>query len=164
MKDAMRKFCEAATYPPDNGHVDPAAVFTGEMIRGFWPAAKEVRWKPASIADLDKRVVLGCGGQVWYGATWIRADAATEIEFEFRSHPLTLLRWFLNGKKIFDAEIKTGAGQKRVATKQITLRAGWNEVVFRGYCLGYPPFRAGLGLNAPAEKLWPLQLSNTAPR
>ena len=35
--------------------------------------------------------------------------------------------------------------------------------MFRGYCVGYPPFRAGLVLDGPPEKLWTLKLSATPP-
>ena len=38
MKVAVREFCEAAAYPPDSGPVDPAAVFKGDMVQGYWPA------------------------------------------------------------------------------------------------------------------------------
>jgi len=31
--------------------------------------------------------------------------------------------------------------------------------MFRGFCIGYPKFRAGLELNGPQEKLWTLGLS-----
>jgi hypothetical protein len=34
-KGAARKFYEAATSPPDGGNVDPKAVFSGEMIKGW---------------------------------------------------------------------------------------------------------------------------------
>ena len=51
----------------------------------------------------------------------------------------------------------------RRATQQITLRAGWNEVRFRGYCYGYNPFRVGLVLKAAEKNLWPLKLSATPP-
>ena len=125
-----------------------------------------MRWKPASTAPLDERVILGNGGQIWYGATWIHAPAATELEFEFRSHPMTSMRWTLNGESapLNAADFKDAKTKDRpMAVRTLTLRAGWNEVRFRGYCTGYPPFRAGLVLKAPAEKLWPLKLSATPP-
>ena len=51
----------------------------------------------------------------------------------------------------------------RVAEKPVLLRGGWNRIQLRGYCVGYPPFRAGLVLRGAAEKLWTLQLSGTPP-
>ena len=50
-----------------------------------------------------------------------------------------------------------------VATRTLTLRAGWNQILYRGYCVGYPPFRVGLVLDGPGEKLWLLQLSASPP-
>lgn len=164
MKQAVREFYEAATYPPDSGKVDTKEVFKGEMIRGYWNDPREVRWKPASVADLDTRVVLG-GAEVWYGATWIHVPAATELEFQFQSHPMTHLRWTLNGEQVKVGEYKDVAGGRRhVATKNLTLQPGWNQMMFRGYCVGYSPFRAGLVLNGPEEKLWSLKVSAEPPK
>jgi len=163
-KQAARDFCEAATYPPDDGKVDLQAVFTGDAIRGYWPDPRTVRWQPATIADLDQRVVLGPSAQVWYGATWVHVPAATELELRFQGHPLTHLRWFLNGQRLPVLDYQGGKDSKHpVATKTLTLRSGWNQILFRGYCVGYPPFRAGLVFDGPAEKLWTLQLSARPP-
>ena len=146
--------------------MDLTAVFTGDMLRGYWPDPRRVAWKPASVESLDTRVICGGGGQVWYGATWIHAPANVELEAEFHSHPMTELRWTLNGEAV---PLKSSAyepvekGLTRVAKDRISLRAGWNEVRFRGYCYGYPPFRVGLVLTAAEEKLWPLKLSATPP-
>ena len=120
MKAAVREFYEAATYPPDSGKVDKQEVFKGEMIRGYWRDPREVRWKAASVADLDTRVVLG-GAEVWYDATWIHVPAATELEFQFQSHTMTHLRWTLNGEPGKVGEYKDVAGgRRRVATKNLT--------------------------------------------
>ena len=35
--------------------------------------------------------------------------------------------------------------------------------MFRGYCIGYPPFRAGLVLAGPPGKLFKLKLSANPP-
>ncbi len=98
MKGAVREFFEAATYPPDDGKVDFNAVYQGEMMQGYWRDPGKVQWKAATVADLDTRVIFG-GAEVWYGATWIYAPRAMEVEFQFQSHPQTYLRWFLNGER-----------------------------------------------------------------
>ena len=152
MKDAVRAFCDAAHYPPDDGKVDLSAVYKGEIIRGYWHGPAAVRWKPATIADLDTRVILGPSGQTWYGASWIFSPSETEIEFQFQSHPQTFLRYFLNDQLIQSGELHPGRDEKfPVAHKKVKLRRGWNQVMFRGYCIGYPPFRAGLVLAAPRK-------------
>ena len=105
MKKAVREFCEAARYPLDDAQVDLEAVFTGDLIRGYWPDPTRVTWKPASIEPLDTRVICGGGGQVWYGATWIHApggrgagrgvsqppDDRAALDVEWRAHPADIV-------------------------------------------------------------------------
>lgn len=162
-KQAGREFCEAAGYPPDDGKVDLQAVYRGEMVRGYWQDPVGVRWRPAKTADLDTRVICGPSAQVWYGASWMFAPAETRLTFQFQGHPQTYYRWFLNEEKVRDGEI-VGEPGKGVAEKAVTLRPGWNQVFFRAYCVGYPPFRAGLVLAGPPETLWTLRLSAVPPK
>lgn len=162
-KQAARDFCEAAAYPPDRDPIEPKAVFKGGLVRGYWPDPGEVRWKPATVADLDTRVVLGTGAQVWYGATWMHVPAASELEFQFQGHPQTFLRWSLNGQPVPGLVFKEGPGTRTVAVKSLTLQPGWNQIMFRGYCVGYPPFRAGLVVDGPAATLWNCRLSAVPP-
>lgn len=165
-KEAVRELLEPAAFPPDSGKVDVKATFTGEHLKGWWPENKSISWKPATIADLDTRVIVGPAAQVWYGATWIHVAAASEVDFAFQGHHQTYLRWFLNGEAVplKPTDYKEGKGHAlTTATRALTLRPGWNQVMFRSYCTGYSPFRAGLVLNAPAEKLWSLQLSAQPP-
>ena len=161
-KERVRAFCDAATYPPDDGVVDPEAVFRGPLHRGYWPDPGAVRWKNATTADLDTRLTLGGGAQVWYAATWIHVPEEMELEFQFQGHPMTPLRFFLNGRQVLSGEI---LGQRiiRTASRNLTLRRGWNQVMLRGYCVGYSPSRAGLVLAGPPEKLWSLRLSAMPP-
>ena len=165
MKKAVRDFCEAAAYPPDSGQVDLKATYKGELVTGYWPNPGEVRWRPATVADLDTRVVLGFGAQTWYGATWAHVPADTELEFQFQSHPMTTLRWFLNGQPVATGEYKEGDAKspRRVAKKTVTLRSGWNQVTYRAYTTGYVPFRVGLVVNAPERTLWTLKLAGAPP-
>ena len=105
--------------------------------------------------------------QLWYAATWIHAAAPTEVELRFQSHQMTFLRWFVNGERVplKPADYKPGARERvPVAARKIPLRAGWNQVMVRGYCTGYSPFRLGLVLDAPEATLWNLQLSATPPK
>ena len=169
MKKAVRDFCEAAHYPPDDGKVDLAATFTGDMIKGYWNDPRQVRWTPRTIEALDTRAIVGTGGQVWYGATWIHSPAAVELNAALQSHPMTEIRWSLNGEAVpvKTAEYREGEDGKRLlrlATGAITLRAGWNQISFRAYCYGYAPFRVGLVLQAEEAKLWPLKLSAEPPK
>lgn len=168
MKKAVKDFCEAAHYPPDDGKVDLGATFTGSMIQGYWSDPHRVRWKPRSIEALDTRAIVGTGGQVWYGATWVYSPAVVEINAALQSHPMTEIRWTLNGEPIpvKATEYHEGEGESRLlrtASKAITLRAGWNQVSFRAYCYGYAPFRVGLVLKAEEAKLWPLKLTAEPP-
>ena len=106
---------------------------------------------------------------MWYGATWINVPGTTELEFQFQSHPQTQLRWTLNGEPVAVpaaayTPLAEGGSHCTQATKKVTLRAGWNQVAFRGYCVGYPPFRVGLVLDGAQEKLWDLQLAGVPPQ
>ena len=167
-KDATKEFCEAQKYPLDDLKVDPTAVYKGGIVQGYWNNPGEVRWRVVTTADLDTRVKLGDGGQVWYGVTWINAPAATELEFDFQSHMMTPLRWFVNGEPVDPgkyAEFKTSNNIRyQTAIKTLSLRPGWNQVMFRGYNFGGPPFRVGLVLKGAPEKLWPLRLSAEVPK
>jgi hypothetical protein len=166
-KADTRAFCEAAKYPPDDGVVDPKAQYDGPQIRGYWPDPERIGWQRRTIEDLDTRIVLGTSGQTWYGATWVYAPRDMAMEFQFQSHPQTVLRFFLNGQLVQDGEIKAppdAADPVRLASsKTLKLRSGWNQIEFRGYCFGYPPFRAGLVLMGEPQDLWPLRISETPP-
>jgi hypothetical protein len=165
-KETIAKFFEAATYPLDNGQVDLSAVFQGEQIQGYWPDPKRVTWKPATIAELDTRVVLGRGSQVWYGTTWIHAPNQTDVEFAFQGHKMTTIRWSLNGQEIKAPlkDYKDDNEHHRLSTSRpVTLKAGWNQIFFRSYNVGYAPFKVGLVVKAAPEKLWPLRFSNQPP-
>ena len=56
-----------------------------------------------------------------------------------------------------------GPNRRTDVNQPLTLQPGWNQIGFRGYCVGYSNFHAGLTFNGPAEKLWTLQLSATPP-
>ena len=167
-KDVSREFCEAQHYPPDTQIVDLNTVYKGDLIQGYWENPGTVRWKPATVAELDTRVVLGGAGETWYGVSWINMPAATELEFEFQGHPMTPLCWYINGEEIQGigkyAETNPKHGQCMTATRSVALRPGWNQIKFRGYCFGYDPFKVGLVLKSSPEKLWPLRLSAEVPK
>ncbi|HSI36942.1 MAG TPA: hypothetical protein VK986_25370, partial [Tepidisphaeraceae bacterium] len=165
MKKAVREFCEAAVYPPDTAGVDLAARYTGEMIKGYWPDPKEVRWKPAGVAELDTRVVLGGGAQTYYGATWVYAPADTQVEFDLQGHAQTTMRWAVNNHPV---KVKTyvpdpAKTHRLTASQKVDLKRGWNAVTFRAYCTGYAPFRVGLIVDGAPEQLWKLKFTAAPP-
>ena len=166
-KTEVSKFFDAAVYPPDTDQNDLKATFQGEQIQGYWPDPKKVTWKPSSIAELDTRVVLGQGSQVWYGTTWVYAPTETAVDFGLQSHKMTYIRWFLNGDKI-DVPQKEYTDDNSLhrlsTTRPVTLKAGWNQIFFRGYNVGYAPFKIGVVVKAAPEKLWPLRFSNQPPK
>ncbi len=81
---------------------------------------------------------------------------------------MTPLRWFVNGEPINVGkytDFKTSNNIRyQVAAKTLSLRQGWNQVMFRGYCFGFAPFNAGLVLKGSPDKLWPLRFSTTPPK
>jgi len=163
MKQAVVEFCSALKTPLDDCAIDPAATFTGPLVQGYWKNPGVVRWKPARVADLDTRVWLGSGAQVWYAASWIYAPKETLIDAHFQGHPMTRYRIFLNTEKVLEGEIR-GEPLKAETVKPITLRQGWNQIYIRVFGYGYPPARVGLVLSAPQEVLWTLRLSGVMPK
>jgi len=167
MKDEVRTFYEKASYPPDRWPLDFTANYSGELVRGWWKDSGRIQWKTVPVADLDTRAIVGRSAQVWYGAAWVYAPAATEVDLALHSHPMTPVRWFVNGTALTVADKDyTGDNSRhhlREATRTVRLNAGWNEVVYRAYNFGYTPFRVGLVVKAPPEKLWTLKLSAVPP-
>ena len=162
-KEVTRELCEAAAYPPDR-LVDLSSSFTGEQIHGYWDKLTEVRWRSATIEPQDVRVVGGMGGQVYYGATWIHVPDDMVLELGFQGHLMTPFRWFVNGRRI-DVKLKEIPDTDRMeGIRAVRLKAGWNEVRFRGFCYGYPPFRAGLVISGSEAMLWRVRLSDHPPQ
>lgn len=162
-KPEVQKFYDTAVYPPDNGVVDSAARFSGPMTEGYWGKPRPFGWTKAAVEDLDTRVQLGKGSQVWYGATWVHAPREMEIPVILYGHKMTYIRWSLNGTDISMPykdykDERPGFTRVRVERK-ITLKAGWNQFFFRAYCVGYAPFRIGLTLQGPQDFLWQLRTS-----
>ena len=162
-KEEVKRFYEAATFPPDNGVVDLDAVYTGEMIRGWWGDPRRVVWKRATIEDMDVRVVLGGAAQVWYGAAWIHSPEDATFNFAFQGHKMTPISWRVNDAPVAIPEkAYQPAGTPNLhglaASARVALRKGWNSVFFRGYNVGYAPFRIGLVVQGDPALLWKLKL------
>jgi len=162
-KKKVEEMYEAREFPPDNGVVDFSATFTGPLTEGWWPKPPPFKWTPAKIADLDMRVPAGGGAQVWYGATWVHAPKDTEVEIEFLSHVQTFVRWRWNNELVpirtqdyGNTPINTHA---RSHKRKMVLKEGWNQVMWRAYCVGYAPLRAGIIVHADEATLWTLKFS-----
>ncbi|QDU25095.1 hypothetical protein ETAA8_01560 [Anatilimnocola aggregata] len=169
-KVAVRELLEAAKYPPEDGRVDLTARYTGEIIKGWWNDPRVVTWKPAKVADLDTRLAVGQAAAVWFGSTWVHVPEATELKFQFQTHPQTYLRWSLNNELVpikdtayKDAAFPGGPLRLRTHEQTLTLKQGWNQVGFRGYCTGYSHVYAGLTFQGDADKLWTLKLAALPP-
>jgi hypothetical protein len=163
MKQAVAEVCAALKTPLDDGAVDLAATFTGPAVQGYWPNPGVVRWRPARVADLDTRILLGGGAQVYHAVTWIYAPKETTVDARYQGHPMTRYRWTLNGALQHDGEIRGEPGAATLV-KPLTLRQGWNTIAVRAFGYGYPVARAGLVLTAPPDVLWTLRLSGNPPK
>jgi len=62
----------------------------------------------------------------------------------------------INGQQ---AKVSEKAGEVK---KTFSLKKGWNQALYRGYCVGYE-LDFGLRLEAPPEKLWQIGFSATPP-
>ncbi|HEY3329575.1 MAG TPA: hypothetical protein VGK19_06100 [Capsulimonadaceae bacterium] len=151
------KYFNATAFPPDAGNVDVTQTYSGEQTSGYW-GERQVRWTPARVADMDNRVICGATAQVYYGASWVYAPEQTDVIFEYRGHHMTTLHYWLNGKETF-----TGYDFDSVK-KPVTLPKGWSQVEFRGYCVGYQPFRAGLVIRGTEAALWSLKMQSMPPQ
>lgn len=166
-KDEVRKYYEAAHYPPEEGPVDPGARFGDEVVRGYWRDPGTVRWRTVGIEAMDTRVELGGGSQTWFGAAWIHCPEDVTFDAAFQGHKMTPLRWRVNGDWIGVPERayaeSRGAPHRLGANQPLALRKGWNEVLFRGYNVGYAPFRVGLVLRGDESVLWKLKFAAVPP-
>jgi hypothetical protein len=165
MKDDVQAFFNKAVYPPDSGAFDRAATFTGPMISGWWKPENNARWLPATVAELDARVHLGRGGaQVWYATTWIRAEAATEVQMIIHSGPQARIRVNLDDKQVFDGQAKKEEGNAWLSsTVPVTLSPGWHRLQIRTYAWGYGSAKAGVAIAAPLEQMWGLRAAGQPP-
>ncbi len=164
LKDAVRAFYERAVYPPDAAFA-PEAVYSGELIAGWWRAEREVRWRATAIAPLDARVHLGAGGaEAWYGCAWVRAERETPVTLIVHSMPQARVRLSLDGAKLFDGEAKQELhGAWLTANVPATFTPGWNRLQLRTYAWGYGAAKAGIAIDAPLERLWGLSCSGHPP-
>jgi hypothetical protein len=166
-KDEVKRFFTAAVYGPDREPFDAQAVFTGEQLAGYWPAQHELRWRPAAVADLDTRVVLGKGGaEAWFATTWVRTSAALPATLVVQGQPQAEVRLLMDGQQLFSGPCATDAGgghHLMTARVPVTLQPGWHRFQLRSFCFGYAPLKAGLAIEAAPEQLWGLRLSGRPP-
>lgn len=164
-KEAATALLTAAQYPPDQ-KVDPSASYSGVLIQGYWPPLPSVSWKSqTSASETDPSVSLGNCAQVWFADTWIYSAGNQPVESTLRSSPMVVPKLRLNGiGQAISAEKPdpTNAGL-RIRSVSLNLHQGWNEVLLRGFCVGYPPLRMGLSITGPSASLWGLRLSATQP-
>ena len=158
-KDEVRRACEAGRYGPDTDAPSSAAVYTGESIRGYWPAVKSIKWEKQPLAVDGLRVKMGLGSQVWYATCAIWSPADEPVEMDFYGHFGTYLGWTLNGEKLELPPFKeeNQAFIRTSATATVRLRKGWNVLKARAFCVGFPPFHLGARIRADEALLWKLR-------
>lgn len=151
-KPVVADYFDKTVFAPDArlGVPDFVAAYTGPETTGWWgePEGGAVRWRTAPLAEVDSRVVVGPGAQLWYGAVVLRAERDMDAALELHSHPMTTARWFLAGTEITPppsawSDDPSSSAYRRLATVPARLHRGDNLLVFRAYCTGYPPFRLG---------------------
>ncbi|NLE42294.1 MAG: hypothetical protein GX615_10740 [Lentisphaerae bacterium] len=171
-KPRVRDYFDTTVFPPDAapGAPDAAAAYSGPETHGWWggPADGALRWRAAPTAEVDSRAIVGLGAQLWYGAVRVVSERDLELPLELHSHPATHIRWFLNGEPIpvgeTDYADDPSSNQfRRIATRRVRLRAGDNILLFRAYCVGYPPFRIGARLLASSKDVWSLRTTPLIP-
>lgn len=166
MKQEIAKHMGNTTYPVDDWKYDAKAEYTGDVVRGWWVKNKapKVTWKTERIDDLDVRVSLFVAGSLAYATTWVHVPQDTELDFQFQGHQMSFYRWALNGEPITGLKYVPKPGVRySQAIKKLTLKAGWNQIMVRGYCYAYAPLRVGLIFDGPLEKLSTLTVSAKQP-
>ncbi|MGE9289633.1 MAG: hypothetical protein ACQKBT_01505, partial [Puniceicoccales bacterium] len=158
------QFYKDQTYPIDGGHVDPEATFSGPMIEGYWKKNDALHWKEAEIEGLDTRVKMGHVAQLYFGTTAIYSPEEAEVELVLQGHNQTYLTWWINGEEFSPGPKEYRSDSDRMNARRlypisITLQKGWNQIVSRGFCVGYNPYRVGVVVKAPSETLWKLKFS-----
>jgi hypothetical protein len=161
-KKAALAFFGKAVYPPDE-KFDPAVVYKGDLIQGWWKPERTVTWKPATIADMDTRLKLGPPAQVWFATTWIYSPADCEVNMEFQTAKFNEPRWFLNGQKLEISKYVETLPRVSTAEQRVKLKAGWNQIYVRDFCTAYDA-RLGIVIKDEPEKMWSLRLSGTPPQ
>ena len=164
-KPKVAALFDTAAYAPDAhlGRPDFQAAYAGAETTGWWDApAAPLRWTAAPLAEVDTRVQVGLGAQLWYGATILHAERDLEVDLELHGHPMTTTRWFLGETEITPSpsdwrDDPTSSAFRRLATRRVTLRKGANTLFFRAYCTGYPPFKLGARVLASPDDVWDLR-------
>lgn len=163
-KPDTQKFFNAAKYPPDES-VDFTASYKGPEVHGWWNNVSTVHWAAAKTTELDPRVKLGQGAQMWYAVTWVQAPQETQVDCSFLTSRMANITFSLNGKPIDTGKYEKGEQVGILqAKKTIALQKGWNEIRARGYCYGYPPLHVGVVMSGRAEALWKLRTSGNPPK
>ena len=150
-KPAVAAYFDATRFAPDArlGNPDFNAAFSGPETTGWWePPAAPLRWKTTPLAEVDSRVAVGLGAQLWYGAVVVRAARDMDASLELHGHPMTTARWFLDGEEITPAasdwrDDPASPAFRRLAARPAHLSKGPHILLFRAYCTGYPPFKLG---------------------
>ncbi len=162
-KQEVEAFYRKAKYSPEGKPVDRKARYQGPEISGFWGAGTPLSWQVAGLDEVDNRVKLGLGSQVWFGVTWVWSPEAVKVPVNFLGHWMTYIDWTINGKAfpIPDKDYRAVDNGKCLAVAQapVQLRKGWNEFRFRAFCVGCPPFKIGLQFKVPMELAWKLRFS-----
>lgn len=158
-KDRAKKFFAAAQYPPDDFHVDPAASFTGPLTQGYWPKPGAVRWKPMVVPPGLTALPLAKAGETWYAASWVRVPEDMTLDCSFLTGKQNTDSFWVNGKEIPKEKHPDGATPPEKPVP-VRFKQGWNQVYFRGFCVGYD-LCCGLILHGTPEQLWAVELSQT---
>jgi hypothetical protein len=114
---------------------------------------------------MDVRVPLSDNASVSYAATWVHVPVDTELDFQFQGgSAFSYSRWYLNGELINGLKFDNKKFARRpVATRKLTLKAGWNQTFVCAYCTAYTPVSVGLIFDGPPQKLTTLSLSAKPP-
>jgi len=162
MKKSIQKFFDETTYTLDERNVDLKATFTGPQTISNAGGPTALRWQSKQAKSDEDSISLGHAGQLYFASAWIYSPIDQKLDCTFATvNPQNFARFFVGDQK-FIADSSKGGDKSQRQKLAVQFNKGWNQVFYRGYCVGYSS-RVGFTVHGTPEQLWALKCSSTPP-
>jgi len=161
MKKAIAKYFDETKYALDDRTVDLKAVFTGPQTITNSGGPTGLKWQSRQAKSNEDFIPLGHAGQLYFASAWIYSPVDQKLDCTLAViNPQNIAR-FSVGSQTFPVDSNKGDKFQRHKTS-VEFKQGWNQVFYRGYCVGYSS-RVGFAVHGTPEQLWSLKCSSTPP-